>query len=184
MIKSKQDLQKYLNLEKNIYKSGTVKADLYDAIFKTPKYYKWAFIKNLRKLEYYKNNRSPLNNILYHLYLYSHYRLQRILGMELPEDVFGEGLVIHHTFGIVVNGDCKIGKNCILHGSNVIGNRGHNYKCPELGDNVRLGVGAKVLGDVYIADDVKIAAGAVVINSCYIKGALLTGVPAKVHSSK
>ena len=74
----------------------------------------------------------------------------------------------------------KIGKNCKLHGSNCIGNDGKSLAAPVIGDNVRLGVGAKVIGDVHIADDVIIAAGAVVIDSCDIKGATLAGVPAKV----
>ena len=51
--------------------------------------------------------------------------------------------------------------------------------CPVIGNNVRLGAHAQILGDVFIADDVKIGAGAAVINSCYEKGATLVGVPAK-----
>ena len=91
--------------------------------------------------------------------------------------------MIYHTSGIVVNGDARIGKNCKLHGGNVIGNKGNDLKAPIIGNNVRLGTGAKILGDVYIADDVQIGAGAIVLNSCYEKGALLIGIPAKVHSS-
>ncbi|MGE9975886.1 hypothetical protein ACQRAS_07730 [Coprococcus catus] len=34
---------------------------------------------------------------------------------------------------------------------------------------------------LYIADDVQIGAGAIVLQSCYEKGALLVGIPAKVH---
>ena len=42
-----------------------------------------------------------------------------------------------------------------------------------------MGVGAKIIGDVTIADDVTIAAGAVVIESCETPGAVLAGIPAK-----
>ena len=49
-----------------------------------------------------------------------------------------------------------------------------------MGDNVRIGVGAKIIGGVEIASNVTIAAGAVVIESCTIEGAILAGVPAKV----
>ena len=89
--------------------------------------------------------------------------------------------MIFHAQGVVVNGDVKVGKNCILHGGNVIGNMGNDLKVPVIGNNVRLGTGAKVLGDVYIADGVQIGAGAVVLDSCYEKGALLVGIPARVH---
>lgn len=58
---------------------------------------------------------------------------------------------------------------------------GNDLKVPVIGNNVRLGTGAKVLGDVYIADGVQIGAGAVVLDSCYEKGALLVGIPARVH---
>ena len=44
---------------------------------------------------------------------------------------------------------------------------------------MRLGVGAKIIGGVTIADDVTVAAGAVVIESCEIPGAVLAGIPAK-----
>ncbi len=42
-----------------------------------------------------------------------------------------------------------------------------------------LGVGAKVIGNVTIADDVKIAAGAVVVTSFTEKGIIIGGVPAR-----
>ena len=74
-----------------------------------------------------------------------------------------------------------MGKNCILHGANVIGNMGNDLKAPVIGNNVRLGAGAKVLGDVYIADGVQIGAGAVVLKSCYEEDVLLVGVPAHIH---
>lgn len=69
----------------------------------------------------------------------------------------------------------------MLHGANVIGNMGTDLSAPVIGNNVRLGSGAKVLGNVYIADDVRIGAGAIVLHSCYKKGALLVGIPAKEH---
>lgn len=82
----------------------------------------------------------------------------------------------------MVNGDARVGKNCRLHGGNVIGNKGVSLEVPVLGDNVRLGAGAKVLGGVTVADGVQIGAGAVVLHSCATRGALLVGVPAKEHA--
>ena len=81
-------------------------------------------------------------------------------------------LTIYHAGNIVINGDVKAGKNCKLHGSNCIGNNGKEFKCPVLGDNVRLGVGAKVIGDVTIADNITIASGSVVVNSFLEPGIL------------
>ena len=101
-------------------------------------------------------------------------------GLLIGASAFQEGLCIYHLGNIVVNGYCKIGKNCKLHGSNCIGNSHSKDDCPIIGDNVRLGVGAKVFGNIYIANNVTIAAGAIVNKSCYEEGATLGGNPAKI----
>ena len=97
------------------------------------------------------------------------------------ENVFGEGLIIHHNGSIVVNGSSKVGKNCQLHGDNCIGNVGKSDSltdCPQIGNNVEIGVGAKVLGGIIIADNIKIGANAVVTKSFDEKGITLVGIPA------
>ena len=73
-------------------------------------------------------------------------QLGRKLGIESGENVFDSGVRIFHTQGIVINGNARVGKNCYLYGNNCIGNDGINRECPTIGDNVRLCVGAKVLG--------------------------------------
>ena len=183
MITTKEQLKEYLKIENDLYVPS--KSSIRNYILGGPDIYRWKYIKAYRKLEYYYNNRNK--NVVYAI-LNLHYarKFNRIgfkLGIELNRNVFEEGLMIYHTSGIVVNGDARIGKNCKLHGGNVIGNKGNDLKAPIIGNNVRLGTGAKILGDVYIADDVQIGAGAIVLNSCYEKGALLIGIPAKVHSS-
>ena len=103
------------------------------------------------------------------------------IGVEIPENVFGEGLIIHHNGSIVVNGSSKVGKNCQLHGDNCIGNVGKADSltdCPQIGNNVEIGVGAKVLGGITIADNIKIGANAVVTKSFDEKGITLVGIPA------
>lgn len=46
-------------------------------------------------------------------------------------------------------------------------------------NNVMMGAGAKVIGNVVIADDIKIAAGAIVVTSFVTPGITLAGIPAK-----
>ena len=58
------------------------------------------------------------------------------IGVEIPENVFGEGLIIHHNGSIGVNGSSRVGKNCQLHGDNCIGNVGKSDSltdCPQIG---------------------------------------------------
>lgn len=102
------------------------------------------------------------------------------LGIEAWEGIFDEGLIIYHPGNIVINRGAKVGKNCELHGSNCIGNNGKNAKAPVIGDNVNIGVGAKIIGDVYIANNITIGAGAVVTKSFYKEGITIAGIPAKI----
>ena len=96
------------------------------------------------------------------------------IGVEIPENVFDEGLIIHHNGNIVVNGSAKVGKNCQLHGDNCIGNVGKENR-----NNVEIGVGAKVIGGITLADNIKIGANAVVTQSFYEDGITLVGIPAR-----
>lgn len=184
MIVTKKQLKECLAKEKEFYiPQNPIGRNVKNFLLGGPGIERWKYVKALRKLEYYYNNRNK-NFACAFMNLYYARRFNRLgfrLGIELNRGVFDEGLMIYHTTGIVVNGDAKVGKNCMLHGANVIGNMGTDLKAPVIGDNVRLGVGAKILGDVYIADGVQVGAGAVVLQSCYEKGALLVGIPAKIH---
>lgn len=102
------------------------------------------------------------------------------IGVEINTMNVEKGFLLYHTNGTVINGSSVIGENCRLHGNNCIGNAGpHDLKCPRIGNNVRLGVGAKVIGDITIADNITIAAGAVVVHSFLEPGITIGGVPAK-----
>ena len=60
----------------------------------------------------------------------------------------------------------------------------NNGGFPIIGDNVYIGAGAKIVGDIHIADDVAIGAGAVVVKSIEEKGTTWGGVPAKKISDR
>lgn len=116
------------------------------------------------------------------MYLYYRRRKNKLgakLGIEIWEKSFGKGLIIHHSGNIVVNGMARIGENCQFHGSNCVGNDGKNLDAPMIGNNVEIGVGAKVIGKVKIADNIKIGAGAVVVSSFLEEGITIGGVPAR-----
>lgn len=158
----------------------------FDNISCNQRVYNWRFIKLLRKSEFYRYKANESINPLWKaFYWYSRTRKNRLgiqIGVEIPEGVSGEGLIIHYNGNIVVNGSSKVGKNCQFHGDNCIGNSGKSDKlkdCPIIGDNVDIGVGAKVIGGVTIADNIKIGANAVVTKSFYEEGITLVGVPAR-----
>ena len=89
----------------------------------------------------------------------------------------GPGLVIVHSFGIVINSEVRAGRNLVLEHGVTIG--AEKNKSPVLGDNVFVGAGAKIIGAVTIGSDVKIGANAVV--TCDLPdGATAVGIPARV----
>lgn len=186
MISSINELYRILKIEKGLYLESSLKRRFINAFLKREYTILYKFIKLMRITDYFATNKNK--NIFYRLmYLYClrEYNSKCLkYGLLIGVGCFKEGLQIYHTGNIVVNGMCRIGKNCKLHGSNCIGNSKCDTDCPTLGDNVRLGVGAKVFGKIYIADDVTIAAGAVVTKSCYEKNVILAGVPAKIIRKK
>lgn len=141
-------------------------------------FYIWKYMKLLRREEYYAEKG---NFILSTFYRIRKNRLGRKLGYTIHKNVFGQGLRLWHYGNIVVNAEARVGKNCTLHGNNCIGNNGlPNGKSPIIGDNVDIGLGAIVIGDVRIANNVTIAAGAVVVRSVEEENVVVAGVPAKI----
>lgn len=182
-IENRKRLREIISYEKQLYLGHR---GLYQTVLRIakahPDYYVWKYVRRMRITSYYycKRNMNPIYAALYMISSRRMNILGRRLGIEAGESSFDEGLVIYHTQGIVINGNARIGKNCHLYGNNCIGNDGISPSCPVLGDNVRVCVGAKIIGNVRIADNVVVAAGAVVVKSCDVKNAILGGVPAKV----
>lgn len=108
------------------------------------------------------------------------YRLGVILGFDIPINVIESGLCIHHFGSIIINKNAKIGKNVVLQQGIVIGAAGFGSAySPTIGDNVQVGAGAKLIGDIIIPNNAIIGANSVVINSFDEEGIILAGVPAK-----
>lgn len=92
----------------------------------------------------------------------------------------GPGFYIMHRNGIFL-GPVSIGDNCVLHHNVTIGQRvaaGDNG-VPTLGDNVWIGPGSTISGDITVGDDVTIAAGTVLSKSVPA-GSLVAGNPGRV----
>ena len=179
MIQSKADLKRYLEIEKPLYWEPSFGGRLKQRIAKDPKVSVFRFVKTLRKEGFHHNQKGLYHNLCYWYYHRKRNTLGLKLGLEMWDNTFAEGLYIAHAGNIVVNGKARVGKNCILHGSNCIGNRGIDSECPVLGNNVRLGVGAKVIGGITLADDITVAAGAVVTRSFFEPGITVAGIPAQ-----
>mgnify|MGYP001578602437 CR=1 FL=1 len=106
---------------------------------------------------------------------------EMFLGVSLkPGTAIGPGIYVGHTGSIVIHPRATIGKNLNIGTGVIIGEKGVGHGgYPVIGDDVYIGVGAKILGDIKIGNKVKIGANAVVLSDIP-DGATAVGVPAKI----
>lgn len=185
MITNRKELKSCLKHEMEIYSEYMFSNKLryiISRLKREPARMIYSFLKISRKTDYYQykvnKNKTIFNFIAYFYYVCKKNRLGEKLGFDLSTLNIKSGLMIYH-YNIVINGNSKIGFNCRLHGNNCIGNDGKSNECPTIGDNVSIGVGAKVIGGITIANNIKIAAGAVVVHSFIEEGITIGGIPAK-----
>lgn len=178
MIQSKKELQNYIVCDRkaNSFSSKGIRGfiNLYfinDIAI---------FLILLRKSEYYKNKSGLISKSIYIYYKIRFRKRSLKLGFSIPENVFGPGLALPHYGTIVVNANAKIGANCRLHVCTNIGASGGTALAPEIGDNVYIGPGAKIYGDIVIGNNIAIAANAAVNKSFIQDGVLIGGIPAKI----
>ena len=178
MICQRSELKTVLHTERAAYTSDSLLVHVKSMLLQDHNYLLWKYVKYLRYTEYHYNAGHRLR---YYIWQWKKNRLGARLGITMWHNTADTGLRIWHYGSVIINGNAKVGKNCQLHGENCIGNKGDfDQAAPVIGDNVDIGVGAKIIGGISIADDVKIGANAVVTKSCLEKGAVLVGAPAHV----
>lgn len=105
-------------------------------------------------------------------------------GIEIhPGAKIGEGLFIDHGMGVVIGETSEIGKNVTLFQGVTLGGTGKEKgkRHPTLGNNVIVGAGAKVLGNIRIGNNVTVGANAVVIRDVPANSTVV-GVPGRILS--
>jgi len=103
-------------------------------------------------------------------------------GIEIhPGAKIGKSLFIDHGMGVVVGETAIIGDNVLLYQGVTLGGTGltHGKRHPTIGNNVVIGAGAKVLGDINIGDNSYIGANAVVIKDVPANSTVV-GVPGRI----
>lgn len=111
--------------------------------------------------------------VAHFLYLHKLYFLARFIsqlarfltGIEIhPGAKIGKRLFIDHGMGIVIGETATVGDDCtIYHGATLGGTGKNKYKRhPDIGNNVIIGAGSKILGPIKIGNNVKVGANAVV----------------------
>ncbi len=179
MIQSRDQLKEYLEKDAAASYRKTSKAHgLRDDI--------WKWQRAMRYAEYYGNRagRNPIYKPAAILCCARFARLSVKLGFSTPYKNIGKGFSVAHYGLLVINGNTLIGENCRLHEGVCIGTTNGSDRAPRIGNNVFIGSGAKIIGDIEIADDVAIGAGSVVVKSILEPGTTWAGVPAKKVSDR
>lgn len=149
----------------------------------------WKYQRLMRKLDYancwgqQKNRFLQTVNLIRVFYYKMRYRkLGMELGFSIPCGVFGPGLAIVHYGSIVISSKACIGENCRIHSGVNIGANAGETKAAVIGDNVYIGPGAKIIGDIRIGNGVCIGANAVVVKDVEDR-ITVGGIPAKKISN-
>ena len=107
-----------------------------------------------------------------------------LTGVEIHAGAtIGKGLFIDHGMGVVVGETAVLGNNVTLFQGVTLGGTGKmkGKRHPTIGDNVVVGAGANVLGDIHIGDNVSIGANAVVVRDVPANSTVV-GVPGRIAS--
>ncbi len=89
-------------------------------------------------------------------------------GIEIhPGAKIGRRLFIDHGMGIVIGETATVGDDCTIYHNSTLGGTGKdkNKRHPDLGNNVLVGAGSKILGPIKIGNNVKIGANATVLKN-------------------
>ncbi|NIF80122.1 serine acetyltransferase [Paraburkholderia sp. Cy-641] len=120
-------------------------------------------IWNLKTICYRRRNgfSSKLARLVYQLYQY-----ENNSSVAWNSSFAGEPCFPHGMKSIFISGDAKIGQNCVIFqqvtiGSITLSGSARNG-APTIGNNVYIGAGAKIVGNVVIGNNVRIGANAVV----------------------
>ena len=109
-----------------------------------------------------------------------------ITGIEIhPGAKIGKGVFIDHGMGVVIGETSIIGNRCLLYQGVTLGGTGKEggKRHPTLENNVVVGAGAKVLGDIQIGTNTRIGAGSVVVKNVE-SNSTVVGIPGRVvHQS-
>lgn len=99
--------------------------------------------------------------------IYSNW-IRAVTGIEIhPAAKIGRRFFIDHGMGVVIGATAIVGDDVMIYHDVTLGARtgGTGKRHPTIGNNVVIGAGARVIGDISVGNGVKIAANMVVTKS-------------------
>jgi serine O-acetyltransferase len=105
-----------------------------------------------------------------------------LTGIEIhPGATIGRGVFIDHGMGVVIGETAIIGDYALIYQGVTLGGTGKECgkRHPTLGENVVVGAGAKVLGNIEVGNNARIGAGSVVLRNVPAD-CTVVGIPGRI----
>ena len=137
--------------------------------------------KGFHAIQGYRVGHWLCQNSRFQTALYLQSRMSAIFSVDIhPMAKIGKGIMIDHAHSIVIGETAVVGDNVSMLHSVTLGGTGKDKgdRHPKVGNNVLIGAGAKILGNIKIGDNSRVGAGSVVLKSVP-SGCTVVGVPAK-----
>lgn len=158
---------------KNIVKKDPAAKNIWYVIFLYPGYkailsHRLAHFFYIHKLMFLARFISQLNRFF--------------TGIEIhPGASLGKRILIDHGMGIVIGETAIVGDDCTIYHGVTLGGTGKISKKrhPTIGNNVFIGSGTKILGNITIQDNVKIGANSVILKDIEANSTVV-GIPGKI----
>ena len=162
---------------KTIYDKDPAAENILEVLFCYPGLHALIMHRIAHKLNYWKIPLIPriLSNIS-----------RFFTGIEIhPAARIGRRFFIDHGMGVVIGATTIIGDDVLLYQGVTLGGTGneHGKRHPTLGDNIVVGSGAKVLGNIEIGSNSRIGAGSVVVDSVP-ENSTVVGIPGRIVRQK
>ena len=114
------------------------------------------------------------------------YLTRIITGIEVhPKAQIGNRFFIDHGEGVVIGETTIIGDDVLIYQQVTLGGTGneHGKRHPTIGNNVIIGAGAKILGNITIGDNTRVGAGSVVVEDVP-EHCTVVGIPGRIVQQK
>ena len=144
-------------------------------------YQPFLFYKGFIALQTYRIANALYTSGDIDLALFLQMRMSEVFNIDIhPAAKIGKGTMLDHAHSLVIGETAEVGDNVsILHAVTLGGTgkvRGNRH--PKIGNNVLIGAGAKILGNISVGDCSRVAAGSLVLKSVH-SFKTVAGVPAK-----
>ena len=108
--------------------------------------------------------------------------VHRATGIDIhPGATIGRSFFIDHGTGVVIGGTAIVGDNVTLYQGVTLGGTSlaRTKRHPTIGNNVTVGAGAKVLGDITVGDNAKVGSNSVVVRDVP-PNSTVVGIPGRI----